>query len=111
MVVKGALPRQMLTHSRGIISYRTMADGRVIAQKWPRRRRGPLPMVTQQQVALWDMVQEMVKRPLASDFVTAVEDTGGTAFYPRDVLIMACYGNYLAWPGAGWAADDPIEPE
>lgn len=85
-----------------------MADGRVVAQKWPRRRpRAELNPTTAAQVARWDMAQEWVKIPLPSELAIASERTMATAFYTRDLLVSSMYGNTIAWPGHGWAPNGP----
>ena len=102
MRIKNSPPQLDPTHSRGVLVWRYHADGRVTVQKWPRRRPGLLPQVTQDQVAVWDMAQEFVKTPNPYDYALALRDTEGTAFYARDILISAMYGNYVSWPGYGW---------
>lgn len=90
------------THSRGLLVFHHLKDGRVVVQKWPRRRPGILPPKTQQQVALWDMAQEFVRFPEPAEYSIALDLTDGTAFYARDMLISSMYGNWVSWPGWGW---------
>src|SRR6266849_2403907 len=101
MLIRGNLPLGMMSRSRGVVVYRFFKDGRIVAAKWPRRRPGRLPMVTQHQVAIWDMVMEFIKQPAPREFANAIVLTHNTAFYTRDLLIMGCYGHSLGWPGVG----------
>lgn len=101
MKIKGEPPTQKMPRSRGVLSIRYLSHNRVVFAKWPRRRPGTLPQITQQQVITWDSVQEMIRWPEPSEYAQALEETTGTAFYARDILIMAMYGHYLSWPGYG----------
>jgi hypothetical protein len=60
-----------------------------------------LPAITQQQVATWDATLACLKFVCSECYQAAVLLTGNTAFYVRDVLIMASYGHLLSWPGWG----------
>lgn len=103
MKIKGTPPQAgYLTHSWERVSWRYLSHGRIVVAKWPRRRPGPLPQVTQDQVAAWDQTQEFVKWPEPSEYAAALRASSGTAFYARDQLIMAMYGNLISWPGWGW---------
>lgn len=76
-----------------------------IAQSWPRKQSGGRPRGDPAKVALWDMAVDWVKSPEPSEYIQALEDTKGTAFYARDILISAIYGNFVSWPGWGWRAE------
>lgn len=91
-----------LTRTQGVVSVRYLKDGRVVMQKWPRRRGVPKSQVTRDQVAVWDLALELTRRAIPEEFNQAYEWSGGTAFYPRDILLSAAYGNYVGWPGRGW---------
>lgn len=106
MKIKGNIPQLTITHSKGIINFVTRADGTVYARKWPRRRRGVLPQITQDQVKVWDTVQAIVRWAEGEEYSLAAAQTGGTAFYTRDLLIMAAYGHLTSWPGYGWRYKD-----
>lgn len=103
MKIVGTPPQLKPSHFYDQLSWRYFKDGRVVVQKWPRRRRGVLPAITQEQVAIWDMSQEFIKLPDPAEYALALDMTKNTAFYARDILTMAMYGNFVAWPGWGWA--------
>lgn len=102
MRIKGNIPQNKPTHNYGIASWRYFKDGRVVVQKWPRRRPGVLPQRQQEQIAIWDMSQEFLKDPDPYEYSLAMSMTKGTAFYTRDVLTMTMYGNFVSWPQWGW---------
>jgi hypothetical protein len=84
-------------------------------RKWPRRRPGPLPAITEAQAALFDLANSIVKFAEPSEFTWATAQSLGTAFYARDILISAMYGNYVSWPGlgvtvGGLSSEDKIGP-
>lgn len=108
-----APPRTLLTKSKGVIVVKVkghmkgslLAGGGpssgVVVQKWPKKRPGALPPITQQQTRTWDDAQSYVRWPEPSEFNIAMTAVAGTAFYTRDILIMAMYGHYISWPGWG----------
>lgn len=101
--VRGVPPTTAPARLGTMLSFRYTADGRVFAQKWPRKRPNAEDNpVTAAQVARWDMAQEWVKAPLASEYQIASDRTLNTAFYVRDLLISSMYGNSISWPGWGW---------
>lgn len=96
------IPQNKPTKSYDRLSFRYFKDGRLVVQKWPRRRPGVLPQGQQEAVAIWDMSQEFLKDPEPGEYALAMYLTRGTAFYTRDILTMAMYGNFVSWPGWGW---------
>lgn len=100
-------PQLIPTHSRGQVVWAYYKDGRVVARKWPRARPGTLPRVTQEQVVVWDAVQAWLPYMPGSEHTLAYALTDGTAFYARDMLIMASYGHHFSWPGHGIMPDGP----
>jgi hypothetical protein len=110
MNIKGNPPLMPPKHFLGKIAIHYRKDGKIVFQKWPRRRGEPKNPKTIAQVALWDMAQEFVKRPEPSEYQTALIETKGTAFYARDILITAMYGNYISFPGWGFAPNGPSRP-
>lgn len=104
MKIKGTPPSAFPSRLAGTISVHYLSHGRVAFHKWPRKRGEPKHPVTRAQVALWDMVLELVKATIASELSQALTHTKGTAFYAKDILISAAYGNYVSWPGWGWKA-------
>ena len=110
MVIKGTPPQLFITHSRGVLAFYHYRDGRVSVRKWPRRRGDNLPAVTQQQVVTWDAVQAFLPLIASAEHARAYRLTDGTAFYARDMLIMAAYGHHFSWPGHGLLHDGPPLP-
>jgi len=100
-------PGLTLAHSTGRIVLRHRSHGRIVVAKWPKKRGPPKSPTTQLQVALWDFVLLIVKYVDGLIVMLAHEESRGTAFYARDILIMAAYGNYLSWPGWGPFPDGP----
>jgi len=82
---------------------------KIVVRVRPRKRPGTLPAVTQQQVALWDTAQQIVKQEDTVQQALAMVISDNTAFYARDILISAQYGNYVSWPGFGMWPDGPTE--
>lgn len=113
MKIKGSIPRALMTKSKGQIVVKvkghlkgqllgqTARDQTMVVQKWPRKRTGKVPPITAQQQTTWDQVQADIKFPDPGEFQLAIDATQGTAFYTRDILILAMYGHYLSWPGWG----------
>lgn len=110
MNIKGNPPTMPPKHFDGKISVQYLSHGRVVYKKWPRKRGEPKNPTTIAQVALWDMAQEFVKVPEPSEYQIALTETKGTAFYSRDILISAMYGNYISFPGWGFAPNGPPRP-
>jgi hypothetical protein len=107
MIIPGNPPQLRPNHFVGHLQVCYLKDGRVVIKKWPRARGEPKSPVTIAQVAVWDMAQNMVKRPEPSEYSIALQETKGTAFYARDILICAMYGNYISFPGWGFAPGGP----
>jgi hypothetical protein len=113
MKIKGSLPQPIMTKSKGkiVVKVKGHLKGSLLGSapgattttvsKWPAKRPGRLPLITQQQQTTWDIVQVDIKSPEPSEFASAIAATQGTAFYTRDILILAEYGHYLSWPGWG----------
>jgi len=87
--------------SRGVIVIAVDSRRGLVVRKWPRPRGEPKHPTTIAQVAVWDMVLDIIKFAASDEISTAYQDTQGTAFYARDVLVMNAYGTYLSWPGWG----------
>ena len=110
MVIKGNKPQLVPTHSRGQFVWYFYKDGRVSVRPWPRKRGNNISEVTKRQVVVWDAVQVWLPRIAPSEHARAYRLTGGTAFYARDMLIMAAYGHHFSWPGHGTMPDGPPLP-
>lgn len=108
MNIPGSPPLTRIEGLRGHISVCYRRDGRVILKKWPKKRGEPKHPATVAQVAIWDMVLEMVKHANGKEFAIALSETDGTAFYAKDILISAAYGNYISWPGWGFIPNGPV---
>jgi len=108
MVVKGRPPRAALSRLRGAFTVHYLSHGRVSIHAWPVRRGEPRSPVTRDQVAIWDMVLEMIKRAPSPEVSIALAATKGTAFYAKDILIAAAYGNYISFPGWGQFPNGPV---
>jgi hypothetical protein len=80
---------------------------RYVVTKAPRKRGHPKSQTTRDQVALWDLAISLIAVVDGLDVAIALCESKGTAFYARDILLMAMYGNYIAWPGHGWAPNGP----
>ena len=74
--------------------------------KAPRKRGHPKSQTTRNQVALWDLVLRMVALGEPVAIVIALKETKSTAFYARDIMTMAAYGNYISWGLYGWRRED-----
>lgn len=109
MKIVGTPPQTIPTHSRGKVVWHYRRDGTVVVQKWPRRRPGPLPRVTQEQVVVWDAVQAWLPYMPGIEVARANLLTDGTAFYTRDMLIMASYGHHFSYPGRGTMPNGPAK--
>jgi hypothetical protein len=106
MKIKGQNPNTVFPRSQGHMVQVFDPRG-TYWRKWPRSRPGPLHPTTEAQAALFDLANTIVKFPDPSEFVWATQQSQGTAFYARDILISAMYGNYVSWPGVGSMADGP----
>lgn len=71
---------------------------------------GNLAPINQQQVATWDATLACLKIVSPFEWQAANALTGGTAFYTRDLLLMAAYGHLISWPGWGPFYDGPNTP-
>lgn len=85
-------------------------DGTVAARKTPRKSSNPLSPITEQQVALWDDALRMTTRAISQQVIEADEIAAGSGFYRRDILIAACYGHMVSWPGWGIFPNGPAAP-
>jgi hypothetical protein len=110
MVITGTPPQIKPTHFVGKVQVCYLSDGRVVFKAWPRSRGEPKSQTTIDQVAIWDMAQQFVKTPDATEYAIALQQSKGTAFYARDILICAMYGNYISFPGWGFMPDGPGKP-
>ena len=108
--IRLTLPRLTLSRSRGVLSFRYLSHGRVVIARAPRKRGPPKSPVTQQQVAAWDLVLQLIPHADGQYWAIAHCESLGTAFYARDIMIMAAYGNYISIPGWGVAPNGPSHP-
>lgn len=107
MIVEGPFPQALVTRLQGKVHVRFRRDGKVILAKWPKKRGQPKSPTTRQQVAIWDLVLALVKAAIAQELEQALKLTGGTAYYAKDILIAAAYGEFIAWIGWGWKYKPP----
>lgn len=101
MIIRGVQPQLTMLRSRGQVVFHYLSHGRVRVQKWPRKRGNNIPLITQLHVVTWDAVQAWLPHIAISEQTLAYALTTGTAFYARDMLIMASYGHLVGWPGYG----------
>jgi hypothetical protein len=110
MKIKNTPPQLVATKFLTKLVRKAYGHGGVVYQKWPRKRPGPLHPTTQAQVVTWDAVQAFLPYIAALEFQAAMALTFGTAFYARDMEIMAAYGHHLSWPGWGDFPNGPPLP-
>lgn len=101
MKIVGEVPVSIMPRSQRVVSVRYTAKWGPVWAKWPRGRKDPLPAITQQQVATWDWVIDRLFYTEPSEVAIAETLSKGTAFYARDMRIMAMYGHYISWHGWG----------
>jgi len=101
MKIPGQPQTPIPSRYKGKLQIRYRKDGTVIVGKWPRRRGPPKHPTTQAQVKLWDTAIELIKFADASEVAAAKTITNNTAYYARDILLSAAYGNFVSWPGFG----------
>lgn len=101
MRIKGVPPTTTIRHIGQSLSVSYRDDGTAIVKRYPPKRPGKLHPKTEQQVALWDDALAMERWAIPSQRQYASNLAGKTGFYTRDILIAACYGHMVSWPGWG----------
>lgn len=87
------MPGQRVTRRHeGIMHTATLAGGRVVFKKWPRKRgkTAPGPVADMRKAFAWAAKASVYAIPQDKAFAELI--TKGSMYYPRDALISAMYG-------------------
>jgi len=110
MKIPGTPQRQLAKRYQGHVVLANHKTHTVV-KAWPKKRPGVLHPTTQAQVQLWDLATSLVPFTAGPMREFAQITSLNTAFYARDILLSAMYGNYVSWPGFGIMPAGPTAPK